>query len=304
MQLEVHMKALENTVLPEYHGSMLRGAIGGSIKRMSCISKDTECIRCVKSHDCPYTKIFYGINKDMNSILKKVDTTPNPFVIEPLMNGTTYIKKDDIFKFRISIFGIANSYISYFLNAIFELENRGLTKDRNKFEVEKIINTGNNLLVSEKKLLYAENIKPAIYNFEFSDEEINKLSIFFETPVRVKKDGKFIQNLDFETFITNVLRRISLILEYYSDVKMNINYKELIQEAKKICIDEINTRWVKQERYSTRRGGRLSTGGMIGKITYVGDLDEYYPYIKFGQLLHIGKGCVMGLGKYEVVVNN
>lgn len=89
LQLEIHLKALDNTKLPEYHGSMIRGVLGRSIRKVSCTSMNTECTDCAKNNDCPYTKIFYGINSDSDSILSKVNTIPNPFVIFPLMNGVT-----------------------------------------------------------------------------------------------------------------------------------------------------------------------------------------------------------------------
>jgi len=42
-------------------------------------------------------------------------------------------------------------------------------------------------------------------------------------------------------------------------------------------------------------------GGFLGEITFEGELTEFLPFLKLGEYLHIGKGTVYGLGKYEIV---
>jgi CRISPR/Cas system endoribonuclease Cas6 (RAMP superfamily) len=42
-------------------------------------------------------------------------------------------------------------------------------------------------------------------------------------------------------------------------------------------------------------------GGFLGDITFEGDLAEFLPVIKLGEFLHVGKGTVYGMGKYEMI---
>ncbi|MCE8429907.1 MAG: CRISPR system precrRNA processing endoribonuclease RAMP protein Cas6 [Candidatus Methanoperedens sp.] len=46
---------------------------------------------------------------------------------------------------------------------------------------------------------------------------------------------------------------------------------------------------------------KLKMGGFLGEITFEGDLNEFMPFLKLGEYLHIGKGTVFGLGKYEII---
>jgi hypothetical protein len=42
--------------------------------------------------------------------------------------------------------------------------------------------------------------------------------------------------------------------------------------------------------------------GFIGEVIYEGNLTPFYPYLKAGEILHIGKGTAFGLGKYVMEI--
>jgi CRISPR/Cas system endoribonuclease Cas6 (RAMP superfamily) len=41
-------------------------------------------------------------------------------------------------------------------------------------------------------------------------------------------------------------------------------------------------------------------GGMIGRVTYAGDLTEFVPLLKFAEKVHLGKATTFGLGKFKM----
>ncbi|MCM8762553.1 MAG: CRISPR system precrRNA processing endoribonuclease RAMP protein Cas6 [Candidatus Omnitrophica bacterium] len=44
----------------------------------------------------------------------------------------------------------------------------------------------------------------------------------------------------------------------------------------------------------------MRLGGFTGTITYKGNLKEFLPFIKLGEIIHIGKNTSFGLGKYII----
>ena len=44
----------------------------------------------------------------------------------------------------------------------------------------------------------------------------------------------------------------------------------------------------------------MKLGGIVGKASFSGNIKEFLPLLKIGELVHIGKGTSFGLGKYEI----
>ena len=50
-----------------------------------------------------------------------------------------------------------------------------------------------------------------------------------------------------------------------------------------------------------RQETRMKMGGILGSVTFSGDLPEFMPYLLLGEHLHVWKGTSFGLGKHEMV---
>ena len=42
--------------------------------------------------------------------------------------------------------------------------------------------------------------------------------------------------------------------------------------------------------------------GVVGEMIFRGDLTQFLPYLRLGEILHIGKGTAYGLGRYSLTV--
>jgi len=59
--------------------------------------------------------------------------------------------------------------------------------------------------------------------------------------------------------------------------------------------------WYDWERYSSRHKVRMKFSGLMGTITYSGNIEEFLPLIFLVSYIHIGKGISFGLGKYKIL---
>ena len=54
-------------------------------------------------------------------------------------------------------------------------------------------------------------------------------------------------------------------------------------------------------RYSSRQQSSLKMGGFVGDVRLnADDLGDFWELLYLGQYLNLGKGCVMGLGRYSL----
>jgi hypothetical protein len=62
--------------------------------------------------------------------------------------------------------------------------------------------------------------------------------------------------------------------------------------------DEIT--WVSFRRYSSFKKKSKPLEGVVGRAEYAGPIEEFLPLLAMGQLTHVGKRAVFGLGRYGI----
>ena len=153
----------------------------------------------------------------------------------------------------------------------------------------------------------ASNLQPLTSNLQPFDQAqgkppISKLTVNFLTPTRMKHKGQYVERPEFHVLVRNVLRRVSSLYYFHCGERWETDYRGIIEAATGVRLAEARTEWVDWERYSRRQQQRMNLGGLVGQVTYEGDLQSFLPLLVLGQLVHVGKACVFGHGKYEVAV--
>jgi hypothetical protein len=233
--------------------------------------------------------------------------------------------------------GNINEYLPYFVYTFSELGKLGIGQNRSKFylkSVQKVTSASGGTMTEvyndkDKKLtghlahaitlemLNPRDLQDGAGGFttertESTEDiknngtrgksgEIHSLTLQFLTPARIKHRAEYCRELDFKIFIHNLLKKISVLDQVYcrgedqSDI-----FRNLMKKAEEIRHHHRLLEWVDWERYSTRQKTDMLLGGLVGKITFTGELTEFYPYIKMGEYIHAGKNTGFGLGKYRI----
>jgi CRISPR/Cas system endoribonuclease Cas6 (RAMP superfamily) len=130
-----------------------------------------------------------------------------------------------------------------------------------------------------------------------------QLRIRLLTMTRLKHDNRFVTSLPFHVLVRGLLRRISSLMYFHQGEELDVDFAGLIARATQVETLSEDTRWVDWDRYSGRRDARITLGGLVGTVTYAGDLNEFWPLLKIGEYVHVGKGAVFGMGKYRLEEN-
>jgi hypothetical protein len=72
------------------------------------------------------------------------------------------------------------------------------------------------------------------------------------------------------------------------------------RRAQAVATRSADPRWVDWERYSARQDTRMTLGGFLGTATFEGDLAPFAPFLRVGEVVHVGKGTAFGLGRYRM----
>src|SRR5687768_7707240 len=85
LRLAVTLRAEEPASLPEYHGSMLRGAFGHALRRAVCTMGPRQpCASCRLRRVCVYTRVFETfVEGEPPPFLRGIDQAVRPYVFEP-----------------------------------------------------------------------------------------------------------------------------------------------------------------------------------------------------------------------------
>lgn len=263
-------------------------------------------MNCGVSNRCIYSYIFEtSISQIINGKQKHTEL-PHPFIIEPSFDKKRYYTPDDRLLFNLILVGRAVEYIRDIISAFEELGRIGIGKDKGIYRIEKVIKINKD----NKICIYIDSsyIKDECLMIDSTDlikktSQLNyqQITLNFLTPTRIKYQGKLIIDIDFEIIIKNLLRRLSWLAEIHCDEKWDMDWQGIISRAKEqVSTINSNLYWYDWERYSQRQVKKMKMGGFVGEATFSGDISEFLPFLKLGEYLHIGKGTVYGLGKYEI----
>ncbi|MGD9101410.1 MAG: CRISPR system precrRNA processing endoribonuclease RAMP protein Cas6, partial [Anaerolineae bacterium] len=127
------------------------------------------------------------------------------------------------------------------------------------------------------------------------------ITLTFLTPTRLKHNKRWVrQGPPFDALVKTLLGRISSLSYFHCGQRFETDFRGLIDRAASVRIAQNETRWEDWSRFSGRQKQRVRMGGLVGQVTYEGELRDYLPLLALGEWVHVGKGAVFGNGKYEV----
>ncbi|MCX7612913.1 MAG: CRISPR system precrRNA processing endoribonuclease RAMP protein Cas6 [Caldimicrobium sp.] len=291
-------KPEDELYLPAFKGSTFRGVLGRALKQALCTLKtQKDCLSCPLLRTCYYAYIFETIphrERPLPFGYNKIPAVPHPFVLEPPLEEKRHFTTEDTFSLNLILIGQAIQYEPLFLLALNLVASHGIGKGNKKFQ---ILHTSTQTFQLEIHLNSLDT-----YEKEFSSPGDLTLKLKIITPLRLIFDGRLVRNLEFHHLIRALLRRVSLLYYFHCESSLpNVDAKRWLNLAENIEMIEDQTRWFDWERYSFRKGRRMTLGGLVGEVSFKGKLSPFLSLLRAGEVLHCGKNTSFGLGQFKIV---
>ncbi len=126
------------------------------------------------------------------------------------------------------------------------------------------------------------------------EPRVLSLRVAFLTPTEIKGADQ----PDFRNLMARIRDRISTLRALYGSGPLEIDFKDLADQASSVTMTRSELQYVSAERVSRGTGQRHSIGGFIGFVEYAGeDLSPFVPYLEVAKFIGVGRQTVWGKGE-------
>ncbi len=317
LRLRISLRSLGVARLPEFTGSMLRGAFGHALKRSVCsMGAEQACETCRLRHDCSYARIFESpIEPDapggVPPFLRGLPRAPHPYVFEPHPSPRDLSSGGELI-FDLLLLGRAIEHQARVLLAIERMGKTGLGAGRVPFELARVATVNapgdRNLgtLLFDRGTWATTALQPGrplpSSPLPGRAEERGRIRLRFETPLRLFSQGNLVAPDDLRLFTLAMVRRHLELAHFEAATAserdaIDWGFRPLLDAASALRIVGKHLVFQDCARYSHRQDRKISLGGHVGVMTLEGDLAPLAPLLRSAEVLHVGKGAVFGMGR-------
>lgn len=305
VRLRLQLRALANGRPPANPGNTLRGAFGAALRAISCIDSRRQCRYCPHRHECAYLYLFETPLPPHAARLRTIDHLPHPFVLRPWNRPLSDIARGEILAPEMILVGKAVDFIAYIAIALEQMAARGLGKERLPFRFLGIEQLHLQHDIVQRTLFDKMRPvnEPLLESLALApvDSSYSSVSIHFLTPAHIVSEGRPLQYMEFQPLVRALLRRSSSLAYFHCGSPLELDFQEMIERARDIQTVEEDLSFITGSRFSRRQGARVPQTGLIGNITFQGQaLSEFIPLLALGEIIHVGKGTVFGMGRYRM----
>jgi len=313
LELAIRAEMREPLQLPQFAGSMLRGAYGTALRRLACMTGLPACAPCPLRQTCPFPALFEPPPSDLScvGIARAVATGTPPYVILPPADGPRALLPGHCLEFGMRLFGQAVDRLPFVIQAWRQALRRGLGKERARAELVEVFQRPAG--TDDWALLYEASTgalnPPLAMKTRFPapiGPNGQKLTLRLLTPLRLVSNGIPLkaQDLTPRRIVGDIVRRARAIAAQAGSAEAQAEVaawpvEEWLGLTPRIE-SEAAVRWRDWRRYSNRQKQGMTLGGLVGEMTWRNVAPEVASLLELGALIHVGKECVFGFGRMEI----
>lgn len=293
-------------LLPPFLGSTLRGTFGATFRRLVCETGADKCTDnstdCALIHDCPYARVFEtrAPADALAERRRRYKDAARPYVIAV---PARYDGAPELMMGLVLIGG-AVRLLPHFVHVLTELGRIGIGMARVPYRLRAVLDHAGAVLF-DCESGWCENSVRALGLEDFigaGDANVDRITLDFLTPLRLKKYGGYLESgerVDFRLIIESLLQRLGAISFFHCGGEW-VPDESLREAAQRIAVTDNRLELQRLARYSNRQHRRLPMDGLVGTLTCEGELAPFLPALRLGELVHLGNGADLGLGRYRL----
>jgi|YNPBryBLVA2012_1023415.scaffolds.fasta_scaffold06703_5 hypothetical protein len=313
----------------EHQGSAIRGALFHALRNRFCGNREAEeCAFCPLVATCPVAFLVSTLKPESD----RGRDIPRPFTVQPPLpgQGGHAVETDDgrsFFRyepgetllFGLTLYARALELFPYIVLAVQEFERGGLGRRvqqangrwaRGRLAVRQV--WAENPLTGEQqsvmtigdRLVQMPDVPithPQVLQVE---APASRLCLHLLTPTRIVERAHLLkpEHFRFQPFFQRLMERLEALSRHFSDTPLLFEEpRALIQAAAQVHVVENRLSWEELRSYSTRRRAESPTSGLIGHVILAtDDWSPFWPWLVWGQFVHVGKDAVKGNGWYRL----
>lgn len=299
VKLHFTAELLEDTILPKYKASALRGGMGEMMLRANCI-RDRQCDVCDFRPECLAQKAMYPVLTQLPAFMKEDDGIGYVMECEDYREE---FHKGDTFHFQMILFGKLLCCFNLYMQAFYALGMEGLGKHRGRFRIISVTNSRKEPLLDQNGNIYMERyqIQTIREYVEYRKKQLMRTGwegrIRFRAPFSAKHKGEELRQFQMEAILLSCARKI-----YVLDCLEELNLQQYRLHLENI--PEIREQTVYKDRvprYSGRSEKKMRWDAIHGEIRLDALTDEQMTLLLAGELTHIGRHTTFGFGRFRLL---
>jgi hypothetical protein len=311
--LHVYATVTEQLELNEHAGGALRGAFFESLWGRFCVNKRAKtCADCPLVNACPVSSLVAPLRNEA----PRGRDVPRPYAMRPPVEHARTLKPGDQFSFGLTLFGCRLDLFPYVAMALQLMAQSGIgrrTQENNwrrgHFTADEI--QAINLLSGETKLVQASgsnHVSVPDLPITWVDAEAlaatlpsDHVTLHFLTPLRLTDQQKLVKHSLLRPLVERLLERHDFLANEYGGEAFACDERNhLIEIAAAAEVLQDTTNWEDVSSFSRRQGKSTPIGGLMGAITFRGNLRPLLSLLVWGMVMQAGKDTTKGNGVYSM----
>ena len=324
--------------LNEHQGSALRGALFHALRDRFCAFADDRrivCTGCALAMTCPVATLVSTLELDH----PRGQDRPRPYTVQPPLPGSGHpveapdghvnfrYRAGETLAFGLTLYAGAMALFPYVVLATATFEDGGLGRrvedDRGRWrqgtltvrEVwaenplvggrQAVLRGGDHQVhVPDIPITHAQILAAAEVTLPRAAHHAPSRAILrLLTPTRLVKDKHLVKpdGFCFRPLLHRLIERMESLSGQFCDTRLTLDVPALLDAADAVRVVDNRLTWEEVSSYSTRRGAPSPTSGLVGTVALQAvDWSPFWPWLLWGQYVHVGKDAVKGNGWYQL----